>query len=488
MAKLKNIIRQLSDKDFQSIHDSLLSSNAEKSAYLMRSLRDLNLSDSKIMIELDVNANAYYTLRSRLNQRIEEHLLQQMESPRTDILKKLANINEVTFARKRTISIATLKKIEKELIDYDLANELTVVYKYLRKLHIHSPEQFHYSQLYNRHVAYTLAIDKAENLLADYFKKFGNFYFSASPEDKLSLRLQLKEMENVARLYQSHRLYVFLSCMNIFHQLFVEPEVAPAQGSEPAEDIFMNVQRIFESHPLDPLYYHLNLVFEFLRLEYYNHYRVFKQAEKYYEEINDAAVNLLMNYGHYTFSPQFLISKLTRALRLGTEAELFAETDNLFREFETYPDDIPSMTVYYVYRSLSSYYVGKFDEAARILNTLLNEVSLKSYPMVHLEVKTLLALQYCLMGDDDLFNQLSNSIQRQARSIEKEESENIQLFLKMLKYSVSEAAREKQRKITGVAERLRQLPQCPYFSPTSFIRLDDGLVKRLTRPDHYTAI
>ena len=296
MAKLKNIIRQLSEKDFQAIYDSLISSNAEKSAYLMRSLRDLNLSDSKIMIELDVNANAYYTLRSRLNQRIEEHLLQQMESPRTDILKKLANINEVTFARKRTISIATLKKIEKELIDYDLANELTVVYKYLRKLHIHSTEQFHYSQLYNRHVAYTLAIDKAENLLADYFKGYGNYFFSASPQAKLALKLQIREMQNVARLYQSHRLYVFFSCMNIFHQLFVDPDEPVVLGSEAAEDNFTNIQRVFESHPLDPLYYHLNLVFEFLRLEYYNHFRVFKQAEKYFEEVNDAAVNLLMNY------------------------------------------------------------------------------------------------------------------------------------------------------------------------------------------------
>ncbi len=488
MAKLKNIIRQLSEKDFQAIYDSLIGSNAEKSAYLMRSLRDLNLSDSKIMIELDVNANAYYTLRSRLNQRIEEHLLQQMESPRTDILKKLANINEVTFTKKRTISIATLKKIEKELIDYDLANELTVVYKYLRKLHIHSPEQFHYSQLYNRHVAYTLAIDKAENLLADYFKKYGNYHFSASPQDKLSLGLQLKEMQNVARLYQSHRLYVFFSCMNIFHQLFVDPEGIVAEGGEATEDIFVQVQRIFESHPLDPLYYHLNLVFEFLRLEYYNHYRVYKQAEKYYEEVNDGAVNLLMNYGHYTFSAQFLISKLTRALRLGTEAELFAENENLFREFEHYAEDIAGMTIYYVYRALSSYYVGKFDEAARILNALLNEVSLKAFPLVHMEVKTLLALQYCLVGDDDLFNQLSNSIQRQARSFEREGSENIQLFLKMLKCSVSESAREKHRKIVALAERLRQVPQCPYFSPTSFVRLDEGLIRRLTRPDHHNSI
>jgi hypothetical protein len=44
-------------------------------------MREKQLSDSKIMDELEVNTNAYYTLRSRLNQKIEEYLLQQMESP-----------------------------------------------------------------------------------------------------------------------------------------------------------------------------------------------------------------------------------------------------------------------------------------------------------------------------------------------------------------------------------------------------------------------
>jgi len=75
MAKLKNIIKQLSEKDYKEIYDSLMESNAEKSAYVLKSLRERQLSDSKIMVELEVNANAYYTLRSRLNQKIEEHLL-----------------------------------------------------------------------------------------------------------------------------------------------------------------------------------------------------------------------------------------------------------------------------------------------------------------------------------------------------------------------------------------------------------------------------
>ncbi|MEQ8575960.1 MAG: hypothetical protein RIB63_17975, partial [Fulvivirga sp.] len=126
MAKLKNIIKQLSLKDYEAIYTSLIESNAEKSAYLLQSMRERSLSDNKVMAELDVNTNAYYTLRSRLNQKIEEHLLQQMESPRTDILKKVANINEIIFTKKKAIAVATLKKLEKELLDYDLSNELTV--------------------------------------------------------------------------------------------------------------------------------------------------------------------------------------------------------------------------------------------------------------------------------------------------------------------------------------------------------------------------
>jgi hypothetical protein len=81
MAKLKNIIRQLSSNDYQTIYNSLIESNAEKSAFLLQSMREKHQSDAKIMDELEVNTNAYYTLRSRLNQRIEEYLLQQMENP-----------------------------------------------------------------------------------------------------------------------------------------------------------------------------------------------------------------------------------------------------------------------------------------------------------------------------------------------------------------------------------------------------------------------
>lgn len=478
MAKLKNIIKQLSEKDFTAIYNSLIESNAEKSAYLLKALRERSLSDNKIMTELDVNANAYYTLRSRLNLKIEEYLMEQLESPRTDVLRKVANINEVLFTKKKAISVATLKKLEKELLDYDLANELTVIYKSLKRLNINSPDHFQYSQLYNRHVAYMLAVDKAEDLLSDYFKKFGDYLLNGGEIEKLGLNLVMKEMQNVAALYVSHRLYVYQSCMYVFHRLFVDVD-DNMQDGESIEDIFIKVQKIFESYHLDSIYYHLNLVFEFLKLEYYNHYRVYRQAEKYYEEVNDAAANLLVNYSTYTFPAQFLISKIERHLRNGTEAELYGENETVFEDFEVDSQDVPKHIIYVLYRALSCYYVDKFDEAAKLINNLLNEVSLKKYPYAQLEIKSLLALQYVLLKDYELFNQLSNSIQRQIRLFGKDSCENIMLFLKILKIATSEAKKEKAKKIGALIPRLTSTT-VGYFAPTRLIKLDEKFVKMLT--------
>jgi hypothetical protein len=479
MAKLKNIIKQLSEKDFKAIYDSLIESNAEKSAYLLKSLRERALSDNKIMTELDVNANAYYTLRSRLNLKIEEYLMGQLESPRTDVLRKVANINEVLFTKKRAISVATLKKLEKELLDYDLANELTVIYKSLKKLNINSPDYFQYSQLYNRHVAYMLAVDKAEDLLADYFKKYGDYMLNGGEVEKLGLALLMKEMQNVAKLYESHRLYVYQSCMYIFHRLFVEVDDNMQQDGESIEDIFEKVQKIFESYHLDSIYYHLNLVFEFLKLEYYNHYKVYRQAEKYYEEVNDACANLMVNYSTFTFPAQFLISKLERHLRTGNEPDLYAENESIFLDYEVDMLDIPKHIVYTIYRALSSYYNGKFEESAKLINGLLNDVSLKKYPYAQLEIKSLLALQYTLLRDFELFNQLSNSIQRQIRLFGKDSCENIQLFLKILKIATSEAKKEKAKKINAVIPRLNSVT-VKYFAPTKLVKLDERFVNLLT--------
>lgn len=478
MAKLKNIIKQLSGDDYQSIYDQLIDSNAEKSAYLLKYMREKQLSDTKIMEALDVNTNAYYTLRSRLNQKIEEYLLQQMENPRTDLLKKVANISDIVFTKKRAIAIATLKKLEKELLDYDLSNELTVVYKTLKKLHINTPDHFTYKQLYNRHVAYMLAVDKAEDLLAEYFKKYGDYYLTGEEADRMQLDILKRQMQNVAELYQSHRLYVYQSCMNIFHRLFVNPAESEDPDAEPIEDVINNVQQHFDQYYLDAIYYNLKLVFEFLKLEYYNYYKVYRKAEKYFEEANQHATTLLSNYGLYTFPAQFLFTKVDRHVRMELEGEMYEENKELFEDFENDINDVPKYVSYITYRALGCFYTNRYDESARWLNNMLNELSLKRYPRAQLEIKLLLALQYCLMNDYDLFNQVTNSIQRQIRIMGKDVCEHVILFTKMLKITSSESKKHKEQKVQGLMDKLDKL-NVHHFSPIMHIRMDEKFLNRM---------
>ncbi len=479
MAKLKNIIKQLSDKDYQSIFKSLNESAAEKSASLLKALRERNLGDNKIMEELGVNPNAYYTLRSRLNQKIEEYLVEQMENPRTDILKKVANINDIVFTKKRAIALATLKKLEKELIDYDLSSELTVVYKYLKRLHMHSPDQFTYSQLYNKHVAFMLATDKAEDILADYFKSYGDYYLTGEESSKIGLGYMLKELTNISALHDSHRFYVYKSAVNIFHRLFVDNTESEVEETEEAiEDILRKVESYFAVYTLDTVYHHMTILFDFLKVEYYNHYQLYKKAEEFFDEVNDATATMLTNYSLYTFSPQLLITKLKRGLRLKTEASLEEENALIFSDYEPNPLNVPSYMTYVTYRALSCYYAGNYDGAAKWLNNFLNETSLKRYPLAQLELKSVLGLQYCMMGDYDLFNQLMNSVQRQMRLMGKENIDHIVIFNKILKVATSEAKKQKEDKISVLARKFNAT-NVKIYAPTTLVKMDEKFVEDL---------
>jgi len=170
---------------------------------------------------------------------------------------------------------------------------------------------------------------------------------------------------------------------------------------------------------------------------------------------------------------------LERSLRLGTENELYEENEGIFLDYEVDQRDVPKHIVYIIYRSLSCYYAGKYDEAAKIINNMLNDVSLKKYPYAQIEVKSILALQYTLLKDYELFNQLSNSIQRQIRMFGSESCENIQIFIKILKIATSEAKKEKAKKITSLIPRFAATTS-NYFTPTKLIKMDDKFVKALT--------
>ena len=476
MSKLKNIIKQLSDKDSQEIYNSLIICNAEKSAYLLKFLREKQYSDSRIMEELEINQNAYYTLRSRLNEKIEEYLLLQSENPRTDILKKVASIQDIFFTKNKSIIVATLKKLEKDLINYDISSELTIVYKYLKRLHANSPDKYYYSQLYNKPVAYMLALDKTEDLLADYFKTLESFFIQGIHYKNTQLDFLCNEINNVCNLYQSHRLYVYKSAVNIYHRLFIDEDYK--KEKESIEDIFNKVNNILDTYKQDTTYYHLRTVFEFLCYEYCLQQKLHEQAEKHYHEVNDYTSALLSNYGFYTFSPLFLYSKIERNRSLNTLADLYEENQVLFLEFENDTHDVGCTLIYMTYRAVVCFFVDKYDEAAKWLNNLLNEHSIKKYPEALLDVKILLALQYCLLRNEELYNSLVSSLQRQVRILGKDELGHITLLIKIMKVSMNEIGKPRFSKISELVEQLKKIEPIG-FSVLKMIKPDERFVQQL---------
>lgn len=480
MAKLKNIIRQLAQEDFDSIYQDLARNNAEKSAFLLKYIYQEQLSDSKIMKELNVNNNAYYTLRSRLNQKIEEYLLQQIESPRTDVLRKVANINEIIFTKKRTIAIATLKKLEKELLDYDLSNELMLVYKTLKKLHVNTPEYFEYSQFYNQHVAYTLDVDKVEFYMTEYFKKYGTYSFTSEESEKLELILLNKEIINICKKYSSRRLYVYQSCVNIFHRLFVEAEDEMVDDNiEPIEDIFTSVEQTFSQYGMDSIYFHLGIVFQYLKLEYYNHYKLYRKAEKFFDEVNDSSAALLSSYNMFTYPARFLFTKLERNARTNTLESLHEENHGLFIDFEADIENIPQYVSYICYRAICQFYAGKYEEGVRWLNKLLNEISLKKFQYVSLEIKLFLGILYVLVKDEELLTQLLTSLQRQVRILSKETCIHAVLITKLLKISMQPNKSEREDRIKNLFERIKKTLPKEGFCITKYLKFDEELLKKV---------
>ncbi len=472
MSKLKNLINQLSDNELKSIHKSLLESDAKKSAELLKHFRENSLNDDEIKRIINVNNNAFYTLRSRLNEKIESFFLQQMESPRTTLLKQVASVNEIVLSKKKTIAIATLKKLEKELANYDLSNELTLVYKALKKLKQHSPDYYEYSQLYNRHVAYMLAVDKVEDMLATYFAKFGNQWMLNDESEKMSLSLIKDELDSTRNLYKSHRLTIYYNCCAIFHRLFVEPFEDQEEAKTYFETTFNEIKEIFETYSLDTIYHNLQYVFRYLEMLY--HYKMgnFSKVDKCIDDLNPVSNLLISNYSLYTAPASFLRVKLERYLALGLKEELAEENEKFFDELDIDPNDIPNYTSYMGFRGLACHYSGRYEEGIKWLEELLEVHNLKGQNQTQIDIKLLLSFMYLKMGNEKETISLINNVQRQIRLLDKDNCPHSYLFMKVIKAAIADLTPDKkERKLANYISKFAEQER-PFCSPLKNLRVE----------------
>lgn len=430
MDRLMKIVKSLKEEEYQALYNQISANHADKSPVMLNLIREGAVKDKDFLDILNIGTNAFYTLKSRLNQKIENFLISRMESPKLALVQNVHYAIEQFFNLDREILIVMFRKLEKELIDYDLPNELTLVYQNLKKLTIHDQELYYqYSQLYNKQVAYNLAVNKADDLVGTYFNIFNQFYLSRNLNLIDQLKIIKAELNTLHKLYESHRLLILYKLVFCFHAIHIE-KISHPDSFENLDEELNKIDKILDKYTYDPFYLKIKVVFDFLNLEYYHSLGLYKKEEQYLAVIKDQLPFFLDNFSYYTCSAIFLRTLLERYSRLDLTEELIQN----YADFILQHQPEVQQPVQYLAKNLFDSSVlmiqKKWSEAVKTLNQIRNAISLKNYPHFEVELKCALALCYANLKDEELFNQVSKSIHRQVKLNDQLEYENVKSFLK----------------------------------------------------------
>ncbi|MGZ4054907.1 MAG: hypothetical protein ACXVDZ_04765 [Bacteroidia bacterium] len=475
--QLEKIIIQLTEKDYLLFSNQLKENKADKFYYLLSSYREQILSEPELLKRLEIKKSAFYTLKSRLFDKVQEFLYQNTSDTRIELLQNVANIEHLIYKTPRETAIGILKKLEIELIEHDMPNELIDVYKALKKLHINSSKYFEYSQLYNKYVAFYLAQDKAAETLSLFCKTQSEYFLTRKIELLDYLILYKKEIQNICRLYKSHHLQLFKNILSLHFALF-SPIPDEMKGDSTIEEMLNESIEIIDRHPEDRIYKHIADIIDFLNFEYYHQLNLHKNADKYFEKIRHKTSALLL-FNHFSFVSHFLYSKIEFFLVDQKEAELINEEEIGFHE--PHLEDTTDYIIFNCYKAAAEFYASRFSASLQTLNKLLNEISFKNMPYPEIEIKSMLALLYIISAKREQSEAYIRSISRKIADEKNDEKyAAASAFLKILKTASSVKTSGKYKKLVEQNNYFNSINNGNY-SFIKYLILDNNCLQLLAR-------
>lgn len=431
--ELYKIISQLTEEEFQEIHSNFIANKAEKTADFLEIIRqNPETPEYEFLKKHDITPSAFYVLKSRLNQRIESFLLNRLGDSNLSVLHRILNVGDLVANNPREISVAALRRLERELLRFDFPYGLMIVYKALQNLHSFDDNFQYYRSLYNQQVAYSLGMDKGVDLVVQFFRSYDAFYLSRKEKDHQEMIRDLERMDNLCNLYDSNRLNLFKYVISIYAKLFVEiPDTIRCELEE-IEVMFDKSFEILETYKEDSFYSNLFILFNYLRFIYYENNQVWDKATIYFDILDSKIVELL-NHHHYSCNTShFLFRKLRFHKRTNTIPQMVKELDGFLSELEVDPYRLSYFVNFHLFRAYGYFAAGNYQKVTRILYNLRNEINLRKSMHLDLEVRFFLALCYVIIKDYDLANQLILSLQRQLRKETLETYEHAKVLLKIL--------------------------------------------------------
>lgn len=462
--ELYKIVSQLTDEEFDEIYTTFTANKADKSAAFLKIIRENpHTPDKEFLEQFEITPSAFYVLKSRLNQKIETYLLNRMGDPNLQLMQRVLNVNDLIFNNTREISVAALRRLERELIAFDFPFGLMIVYKELQNMHAFDEDNYTYfKSRYNQQVAYAVAMDKGVDLVVQFFRAFDNYFLGRKDRDHAEMIRVMEKIDNLNNLYESHRLYVFKSIIHLFARLFINiPETIRCEV-EDTEAMFEKCFEILGEYKDDTLYQNLNNLFNFLRFTHYERNQIRDKSKIFFEILDYKIEELLTRYHLNANTSLFLFQKLRYHQRNNTIDQLIKDIDSYIGNLDLDPYRLAFFLNYNRFLAHAYFAAGKYKKASRVLFSLRQEVNLRKHVHADLEVKFFQALTYVMLQDFDLATQIILSLQRQLRKTTMARYEHAKKLLKVLNVALGGKPKTRLKNLRTYIDQWKEVNVGPY--------------------------
>ena len=447
MINLRKIVYHLDNATFKNVEDNLIRNKADNFLYLLKSFKN-EVAEKDIAKNLKLSSNSYSVLKSRLYDKIQEHLTSDIAVSRHELINNLENIKKMAYTQIKELNVAFLLKLERDLLRYDMHHELIFVYSALKKVHIYSEKYYYFSQLYNKQVAYNLSIEKCEELLSNFNRIFAEYHFSRESGSLDAMLFIQKEISDHLTLNPSRRIEAIKNIINLHLGLFCNPNLVKNGNTE---SLLHLTRELILEMPESTGYQHWLPALDFLFFEFYYRNNRAEQANEYYNKIMSTLPNLLL-FTNICSTSLFLMTRITFLSGENRIQEIIESKLPLMNSDE---DDKHTQVMIGMHEAMISFYSGLYKDACVKLNELLNENSFKHYFHIAAEIKLTLALIYIYQRD---YKMASTIIINLARKIRVEKLKNYYHVLNLIKLFEGEI-----KKKSGT-NRLRQEDYFTLFS------------------------
>lgn len=412
MDVLEKMVFTMPQELYNQLLEELGGNKNERNHTLLNYIRQHGEEPENFHIQLGLSKGAYTTHKSRLLKKISG-LLGKLDNNKLSQLKEeTAQLSQLALQNERDVALRILYDMEKKLKEYDLPSELATIYKLLARLNRFFPSYEHYEMEYKKNIAYSLAITKAEDRLYDFVYYLSYSYLSKNNEYVEETKQQLPELENISKLYPSHRLFVIYNIAKIYHSCaFLTPKELALQEID-IENTLHQFNEIFDKYTEDAFYQNLKHLVPFLFFEFYVRIDNRVKANYYLQKINAVIPHVAHQQLWPFFITQMINSMVHKLIADGEVAYVFETEERLKKFYFPNSHETPHFICYYRFRAIAAFYNGQYATAAKLINDLRNTISLKQFLIIETEMKLFQAFLYALQNDGELSERFLSSAKR----------------------------------------------------------------------------